>query len=155
MTAAVDKLPPDVIELLDAPVLAHMSTSSPEGHPQASLVWFERVGSELVLFIEQDSLKARYLSHNPHSVLVVVDPERELAAGVPPYVRLSGTVRLTDPEPGIEDRLARRYGSPTGYVFPRKPILNAHLTVERVSGIGPYPGGECGGWVPPDRPAST
>lgn len=36
---------PVVCELLDRPLVAHISTVSPAGRPQASLVWFRGVSS--------------------------------------------------------------------------------------------------------------
>lgn len=129
-------LPTSVADLLDLPVLAHLSTCGAGGHPQASVVWFERRGADLVLFAGQDAVKVKNLQRSPRVVLVMIDPETPEYAGVPAYVRLSGAAQILAPEPGIQDRLARRYGHPDGYPFSRKPYVTIRVAVERISGYG-------------------
>jgi PPOX class probable F420-dependent enzyme len=131
-------LPPTVRELLDRPLVAHISTVSPSGRPQASIVWFERRGDEIVLFSRASDPKVRNLRRNPHIDVVVVDPERQLGAGTPGYTRLTGTADVRAAEPGIHHRLARRYGHPHGYPAgygDLGTIVNIHVSVQRVSGL--------------------
>jgi PPOX class probable F420-dependent enzyme len=137
-------LPPIVRELLDQPLAAHISTVSPSGMPQASIVWFERREEEVVMFSSARDAKVRNLQQNPRIDVVVVDPDRELGAGTPCYVRLTGTADIRPAEDGIQHCLARRYGHGDGY--PKEygdpgELVNIHVTVERVSGLGPCSGG--------------
>lgn len=137
-------LPPAARELLDRPLVAHVSTVSPSGRPQASIVWVERRGDEVVLFSVADAPKVRNLRRNPRIDVIVVDPDREIAAGIPCYLRLVGTAEVRPAEDGIEDRIARLYGHEHG--FPAEfgelgELANIHITVERFSGFGPFGAG--------------
>lgn len=134
-------LSPEVVELLDRPLVGHISTVSPSGKPQASIVWFERRGEGIIIFSDVAAPKVRNLRQNPSMELLVVDPERELGAGTPLYVRLTGRAAVRPREPDIEHRLARRYGHPDGY--PKDwgevgEIVTIWMSVERVSGVGPF-----------------
>lgn len=134
-------LPPAARELLDGPTVAHISTVTPAGRPQASIVWVERRGDELVLFSRESNAKVRNLRNNPRIDVVLVDPDRQLLPGIPCYLRLTGTAEVRDAEEGIPDRIARIYGHEKGY--PGNPgkleeLVNIHITVERYSGMGPF-----------------
>jgi hypothetical protein len=148
MTAADPILTPPLSELLDQPLTAALSTVSPRGLPQSSLVWFERRGLKLVLFAEDDTVKVRNLRLRPDVVLLVVDPVRELGSGVPAYVRLTGKASLRAGEPDLPDRLAVRYGNPGGYPWPLGPYSTIDVSVTRVGGLGPFPTRKLGGWLP-------
>jgi hypothetical protein len=146
MARLTDSAP--LCELLDSPVLAHVSTVSPGRDPQASVVWFERRGEQIVFFAETDSLKVRNLQHDASIVLVVVDAQRELAAGTPAYVRLTGTAHVAEGEAGFPDELAVAYGNEGGYPWPLGPFFNITVTVTRISGLGPFGSRRMGGWAP-------
>jgi PPOX class probable F420-dependent enzyme len=129
----------DARELLDRPLVAVISTVSPAGRPQSSVIWFERRDDAIVLFSGADTPKVRNLRANPAIEVLVVDPDRELGAGTPYYLRLSGTAEIRPREDDIEHRLARRYGHPDGYPKKYGPvgdIVTIHVTVRRVSGVG-------------------
>ena len=128
-------------ELLDRPLVAHISTVNPSGRPQGSVVWFERREQDLVIFSEADTPKVRNLRRNPSIDVVVLDPDRNLGAGIPVYVRLSGTAVVRPPEPGIEHRMAKRYGHPDGYPYEVGELVNIHVTARRLSGLGPIRSG--------------
>src|ERR1043165_6511388 len=81
---------PLLCDLLDRPVPVEISTVSPKGRPQASVVWAERRGNELVMFFETTSAKIRNLTANPHVALLVVDHDRLLRSGVPAYAQMTG-----------------------------------------------------------------
>ncbi len=140
-------IPAAVQELLDQPLAAHITTVSPAGVPQSSVVWFERRGTELVMFSGAESPKVRNLREDPTIVVIVLDTERTVMPGAPVFARLTGTGEVRPAEEGIEHRLAKRYGQPNGYPNPLGKIVNIHITVRSVSGVGPYPGES---WVPAD-----
>ena len=148
MTPAQHRLTgaPLLCELLDRPVAVVMSTVSPSGRPQASVVWVERRGDELALFCERDSAKGRNLAVNPHVSILVVDHDRLLRAGVPAYAQISGTAELSPEEEGQVDGLARAYGWSDGYTLPRGECYTVHITVSRVTGYGPGDTKSMGGW---------
>lgn len=146
-------IPPAVRELCEQPLLAHISTVSPAGAPQSSIVWFELRDDEVVIFASVDTPKVRNLRQNPRIDVIVVDPERELGAGTPCYARLSGhaEVRATDHE--IAHHLARRYGHQDGYPEAEfgklGELVSIHVAVDRVSGLGPF--GSRGVWTERQR----
>lgn len=138
-------LPPAVRELLDRRVVAHISTVSPAGRPQTSIVWFERRGDEILIFSRARDPKIRNLRRDPRIDVVVIDPDRELGAGTPCYVRLTGSAEIRPAEEGIHHRLARRYGHSDGYPSEYGDpgeLVDIYVTVERVSGLGPFGGAE-------------
>lgn len=153
MTGAAD--PPAItdsraiLELLDSPVCAVMGTTSPDGQPQASVIWFERRGTAIVLFAVESSIKVRNLRHDPRALLVIVDPERQLAAGTPAFLRLTGIAKIREPEPDLPDRLARRYGIDGGYPWELDPFVTIDIEVGRISGLGPRGTGRLSGWADP------
>jgi hypothetical protein len=126
-----------------------MTTVSPGGYPQASLIWFERRVADIALFAFESSVKVRNLRLDPRVVMIVIDPVRELAAGTPAYVRLAGTGEIVAPEPDMPDRLARKYGIADGYPWELEPFVTIHIRVNRVSGMGPDPTGGLSGWADP------
>jgi PPOX class probable F420-dependent enzyme len=142
--------PDEVVKLLDRPVMATICTVNPDGSPQATVVWFEPRGSELVVFAFEESIKLRNLRRDPRSEVIVIDHERERDPGVPPYARFIGTAEVRPGEPGLPDRLAIRYGNPGGYPRELRPFLNIHFTPRRITGWGPFEGGALDGWVPAD-----
>jgi PPOX class probable F420-dependent enzyme len=144
----VSDFPPELCELLDSPAVAIVSTTGARGEPQSSVTWIERRGAHVAFFAEPDTAKVRNLERNPEIVIVVVDPNRSHAPGVPAYVRLSGIARIEPGEPEFCDRLAKAYGNAEGYPWPKKPYVNVHVDVKRISGLGPFPTRKLGGWQP-------
>lgn len=153
----VNDIPAELLELIDRPLCAQISTVSPKGAPQTSLVWFERRGTEIIMMSHKDAPKVRNLRQNPKMEAIVVDPGREVSAGSPVYARLTGTAEIRPYEDGIEDLLARRYGHPDGYPSDGEPmddvVVTIHMTIRRVSGFGPYNYGES--WVPDEANAQV
>ncbi len=148
MSPSKPLLPPAARELLDRALIAHVSTVSPAGRPQAGIVWFERRDDSVVFFSEATTPKVRNLRENPRIDLIVVDPERDLGAGTPCYLRLTGTAELRQEEPGFVDHLARRYGHAGGYPASYGKlgeVVTIHVDVRRVSGYGPFGGADS--WV--------
>jgi PPOX class probable F420-dependent enzyme len=140
--------PDEVVKLLDRPLTATICTVNPDRSPQATVVWFERRGGEIVLFAFAESIKVRNIRHDPSVEVIVIDHNRERDPGVPPYVRLIGAAEVRTGEPGLPDRLAIRYGNPDGYPRQLRPYVNIHMTTKRVTGWGPFEGGAMDGWVP-------
>jgi hypothetical protein len=142
---------PLLCALLDRPVPVTVATVSPRGRAQASVVWAERRGDELVMLFASSSAKIRNLTQNPQLAIVVIDHRTLLDPGVPAYAQLSGTAVIRPGEPDLIDRLAVAYGQADGYTGPRAPFETVHLLVDRVTGMGPVAGAPMGGWA--DHPA--
>ena len=149
MTTESVTIPDEALALLDRPVTTVICTVNPNGSPQASVVWYERRGQQIVMFALDDSIKVRNLRRDPRVELIMIDHERERDPGVPVYIRLIGTAEILPGEPDIADRLAVRYGNPDGYPHQlSSPYVNIHITPTVFGGMGPYRGGGMSEWVP-------
>lgn len=135
-------------ELLDQPILVELSTVSPHGRPQSSVVWTERRGDKLVIMCSENSVKIRNIAQNPHVAVIAVDTDRLKNPGIPAYALMTGTAEIRPAEPDLPDRLAIAYGNPDGYPGTLPAFKTVHIDVRRVAGLGPLPGGALGGWAP-------
>jgi hypothetical protein len=140
---------PLLCALLDRPVPVHISTVSPQGRPQASIVWAQRRDDEIVMVFSARSAKVRNLLQNPHVAIVVVDHEAMLEPGVPAYAQLTGRADLRTEGPELINDLAIAYGQADGFAHPKTDFSTVHVDVERVTGMGPIEGGRMGGWAHP------
>ncbi len=139
---------PLLCALLDRPVPVHVSTVSPQGRPQASIVWAQRRGDEIVMVFSSSAAKVRNLQQNPHVSMVVVDDEALLEPGVPAYAQLTGMADLRTGGPELIDELAMAYGQADGFAYPKTDFTTVHVEIQRVTGMGPIEGGRMGGWAP-------
>lgn len=137
---------PLLCALLDRPVPVIVSTASPSGRPQSSVVWVERRGDELAMFFVAASLKVKNLAVNPRIAVLVVDNDTLHAPGVPAYALITGTATLGPFEPDMPDRVARTYGQVDGYQWELPECCTAIVQVDSVVGLGPLSGGVMGGW---------
>lgn len=133
-------LPTAVRALLDAPVSAVVSTVGPDGHPQSSVVWIERVGDDLAFFSGANSRKITNIRQRPAVVVIVLDDAHEFEPGARCYVRLAGTAHVTElSDSAFPDRLAHRYMGVDAYPH-HGEYVRADITTTSWSGIGPFPG---------------
>jgi PPOX class probable F420-dependent enzyme len=140
-------LPIAVQNLLDAPVSAVVSTVGPDGHPQSSVVWIERVGDNLAFFSDANSKKITNIRQRPNVVVIVVDDAHEFEPGARCYVRLTGTADVSQlSDSALPDRLARRYMGIDAYPQ-HGDYVRADITTTSWSGIGPFPDTP-NGWGP-------
>jgi hypothetical protein len=139
---------PLLCALLDRPVPVHVSTVSPHVRPQASIVWAQRRGDEIVMVFGSSSAKVHNLRQNPDVAIVVVDHETLLEPGVPAYGQLTGRADLRTGGPELIDELAIAYGQADGFAHPKTDFTTVHVDIERVTGMGPIEGGRLGGWAP-------
>lgn len=92
--------------LLARPLLATLVTVCPSGWPQATPLWIETDGDDLLVNTARGRAKARNIERDPRVALTVVDPDD-------PYggVVVRGTVVdvTTDGADAHIDRLAKKY----------------------------------------------
>jgi PPOX class probable F420-dependent enzyme len=140
-------LPTSTHRLFTEPKDVTVITLDPDGSPQASLVWAERDGDELLIGIQQSHRKTRNLQRDPRVTLIVQD-DRTSPRGLTQYLVLRGTAKLEGPGiptdyKALMDRQSRRYlGKPE---FPYgdgvfADAMIARITVDRVTGEGPWAG---------------
>ncbi|ADJ50606.1 pyridoxamine 5'-phosphate oxidase [Amycolatopsis mediterranei S699] len=140
------ELPESCHRLFERPFNAVLTTVDPDGSPQTSMVWASREGDEIVMGMEGRRPKVRNIRNDPRVTVLIEDHDERDARGLPQYLLVRGTARVTGPDIAAEftalmDRQARRYlgaekyelgnqGSPTGVIV--------RITADRVTGIGPW-----------------
>jgi PPOX class probable F420-dependent enzyme len=110
-------IPASHLDLLDRPVCGVLTTMSPDGQPESSLVWIDRDAECARFNTTLERRKGRNLVANPKVSLLVVDPDDTAR-----FLQVRGEVQLvTDGALEHLDRLTRKYtGHPGfyGFVYP-------------------------------------
>lgn len=140
-------LPESAYRLFEEPKDVTIVTLDPGGSPQASLVWAERDGDQLLIGVEEKHRKVRNLRRDPRVTLVVQD-DRLSERGLTQYLVVRGTVKLEGPGIAAEykalmDRQTRRYLGQDEFPFGDGVFAGAmiaRITVDRVTGEGPWSG---------------
>ena len=128
-------------EAVDAGVHGHLVTLNADGSPQVTVIWLGRDGDELLVAHLGAGQKMRNIERDPRVAVSFVAPGRN-AVGLEHYAVVHGTARLTDGgAPELLQELAPRFLG-EGAVFPPMPEPPpgriAHITVDRVTGVGPW-----------------
>jgi PPOX class probable F420-dependent enzyme len=83
----IGPLPSTHLDLLERPILGHLSTVDAAGHPQVNPVWFLFDGQRLLLSVKAATGKLRNMRDNHWVALSIVDPDDPFR-----YVELRGRV---------------------------------------------------------------
>ena len=98
-------VPASHLDLLSAPVVAHIATIGPDGAPQSSPVWFDWDGARLILGMVESRQKLRNLRRDPHVAASIVDPTNQNR-----YMEIRGLATFVpDPNREVLGRLMRKY----------------------------------------------
>jgi PPOX class probable F420-dependent enzyme len=130
-------------QLIESGALAHMVTIDPDGAPQACVVWVGLDGDELVTgHLDGRQRKLRNLRRDPRVTISFESPSETNQVGMRHHLVVHGTARITEGgAPELLHRLAQTYVG-LGTRFPPMPDpppgYVAHITVDRVSGLGPW-----------------
>jgi PPOX class probable F420-dependent enzyme len=127
--------------LVESDALAHVVTLDPDGRPHVSLAWVGLDGDEVVFPTLPDQRKLHNLRRDQR-ITISIEGTRTNDWGLREYLVLSGTARVTEGGgPELLQRLAHTYLGPD-VKFPAMPNpppgFITHMTMERVSGIGPW-----------------
>ncbi|NEA34529.1 TIGR03618 family F420-dependent PPOX class oxidoreductase [Streptomyces sp. SID13031] len=123
---------------------AVLVTVDADGSPQASLVWAERDGDQVLIGMEGYQRKAANLRRDPRVTLVIED-DQPSARGLTQYLVIRGRAEVTGPEIGAEwtalmDKQAQRYLG-KDYPFENRyseTAVIARVTPEKLTGEGPW-----------------
>jgi PPOX class probable F420-dependent enzyme len=136
-------LHPDLAAAIDAGTHGFLSTINPDGSAQVSMIWVGRDGDELQIAHLGAGQKIRNVQRDPRVTVSFTLPGAT-PIGLEHYAVIHGTARLTEGgAPELLQRLAPRFLG-EGVRFP--PMDNPppgrilHITVDRVSGAGPWAG---------------
>lgn len=86
-------IPASHLDLLAAPLIAHLATTRPGGEPQSLPVWFDWDGTHLLIATGPQSQKYRNTQRDPRLALSIVDP-----ANPARYLEVRGKVAAVDPD---------------------------------------------------------
>ena len=138
-------IPTPAQALLGSDAVAHVWTNNPDGSPQVSVVWVIAQGDEILFGTDANSHKARNLARDPRIILSIEDTERN-ERGFQRHLVIRGHSRIeAGPDPDLLDRLARKYTGLDRHPLAMRDSLDCavvRVTIDRISGVGPWIAGE-------------
>jgi len=125
------RIPESHHELLDAPVLAALSTRMPDGGASTHPVWCSRGGNDVLVNTTRQRRKGRNLAADPRATVLVVDPHDSNI-----WIEIRGDVELIE-DGALEhlDRLTRQYtGHPRYYggIYPIEQRARETRVIARI-----------------------
>jgi PPOX class probable F420-dependent enzyme len=134
-------LPDSARAVLESSALAHLVTLNPDGSPQVTVVWVGLDGDEIVAAHLPEHRKVRNM-RNDSRVALSIETDTRNAMGLIQYLVVYGTARITEGGAAeLLQELAHTYLGP-GVRFPAvdnpPPGYITHITVDRISGVGPW-----------------
>jgi PPOX class probable F420-dependent enzyme len=138
-------IPETAYRLLDEPKDVTIITVDPDGSPQASLVWAERDGDDLLMGLQAPHRKTRNLFRDPRVTLLIQD-DQVSSRGITQYLVLRGTAKLEGPGIPAEykalmDRQTQRYLGLPEFPFGEgiwDTGVVVRIVVDRIAGEGPW-----------------
>lgn len=126
-----DKLSEKARQLIARPVLATLATVTAGGGPQATPMWIEVDGDDLVVNTARGRVKARNIDRDKRVAVTVIDPDDAYNV-----VAVRGTVVEVTTEgadAGI-DRLAKKYLGADTYPFrqPDETRISIRIRTDRI-----------------------
>ena len=136
----MSELPDELRELIESGPLAHLSTISPDGSPQVTVIWIGLDGDDIVSGHMRRHAKLRNIERDPRVVLSFDAPRRP-GVFLNPYatLRARATIEPSDGAWDLLDRLTKVYlSAQESFPAPRKPGYIVRYAVERIGGVGPW-----------------
>jgi len=129
------KLPESARKMLQDEAYGHVVTSAPNGRPQATMVWVDAEGDEVLFNTAEGREKARNLRRDPRVVISIQDRNNPQA-----YLLVHGTASVA--ETGADahiDKLAKRFLGVDKYPYrqPGEKRLLIRVRVDRLGGFAP------------------
>jgi len=127
-------LPDDARELFNRKNFAHITSLMPDGSPQASPVWCEAVGNDVVINVDASTIKAKNFRREPRVAVSIVDQEKPYEAV---FIRGHVTEIRPDSEGKHIDALAKKYLGLDEYPFhtPTEERLTVIITPDTVGSL--------------------
>jgi PPOX class probable F420-dependent enzyme len=137
------EIPESARSLIESGAHAHLVTLNPDGSPQVTLVWAGLDGDNILTAHLFASKKVQNIL-NDGRVAVTFECETKSAMGLSEYLVVYGRARIEEGgAPELLQHLARTYMGPD-VKFPTMddppPGYINRITVERISGVGPWTG---------------
>lgn len=136
-------LGPEARAVIGSNALAHVVTLDHDGRPHVTLAWAGLEGDQIVMATLPDQRKLKNLRRDPR-VTLSFETDRVNDFGLTEYLVVHGRAEVVPGGgPELLQRLAYVYIGP-GVKFPPMPDpppgFVTRITVERVSGVGPWAG---------------
>jgi PPOX class probable F420-dependent enzyme len=138
-------IPDSARAVLESAALGHLVTLEPDGRAQVTIVWVGLDGDEIVMAHIPENRKIHNI-RNDSRVALSFETENQNAMGLTEYLVIYGTARITEGGAAqLLQHLAHTYIGPDA-VFPpgaenAPPGFITRVTVERISGVGPWSSG--------------
>jgi PPOX class probable F420-dependent enzyme len=127
--------------VVESSALGHLVTLEPDGRPQVTIVWVGLDGEEIVAGHLYEHRKVRNVRRDPRVALSVEAGTRD-ESGLDEYLVVYGHARITEGGAAeLLQQLARTHMGPDVKFPPLDdppPGYITHISVERVSGVGPW-----------------
>ena len=129
------KLPESARKMLQDKAYGHVVTSASNGRPQATMVWVDAEGDEVLFNTAEGREKARNLRRDPRVVISIQDRNNPQA-----YLLVHGTASVA--EAGADahiDKLSKRFLGVDKYPYrqPGEKRLLIRVRVDRLGGFAP------------------
>ncbi|NMO52481.1 PPOX class F420-dependent oxidoreductase [Actinoplanes sp. TBRC 11911] len=136
----MDVLPQELRELIESGPLAHLSTVSPDGSPQVTVIWVGLDGDQLVSGHLSRNQKLRNIERDPRVVLSLEAPrDPSVFLNEHAVLRAHAAIEPSDEAWDLLNRLTKVYMRPAQeFPAPRTPGYIIRYTVERIGGVGPW-----------------
>ena len=133
MTTAIDLSDTKNGDLLHLPVVAHLATIRPNGHPQSNPVWFEWDGTYMKISQTTDRQKLLNMESNPRVALSMTDPSDPYR-----YLEVRGVVDRVedDSDRAFIDRLSQIYMGQSPYPYHQKGDKRVVVLVRPIATSG-------------------
>jgi PPOX class probable F420-dependent enzyme len=128
-------LPHEVVELLERPNPAVITTLRPDGQPVSVATWYVMDGDRILVNMDEGRKRLEYLRADPRVSVTVLDEK-----GWHTHVSMQGRVTEMSTDEGLAgiDRIARHYtGKP--YANRERGRVNAWIEIDRWHGWGELP----------------
>ena len=135
-------IPPSVDDLIAQAPLAHLTTLSPGGRPQVTVIWVGIENDEFVIGHLALHQKIKNIRRDPRVALSMLAPTTN-AQGLREYLVVYGNARVTEGGAvALLQRLGPLYLGPNAD-FPPASMRNipgyvTRITPERLTGVGPW-----------------
>ena len=136
-------IPESARAVLESSALAHLVTLEPDGSPQVSIVWVGLDGDEIVAGHLAERRKVHNIREDPRVVLSF-ETNSHNERGLVEYLVIHGRARISEGgAPALLQQLAHTYLGPDVEFPPpgaAQPGYITHITVDRITGVGPWAG---------------
>ena len=126
-------LPTAVKQILNDKAHGHVTTYSPKGRPQVTLVWLDVDGDDVVFNTAEGRLKPRNLRDDPRIIISTQDPNNPRS-----FVVFYGTATISKEGADAHvDKLAKKFMDLDEYPFrvPGETRLIVRTQIDRIGGL--------------------